>query len=225
MSSGSCLCQTLPVSSSSQYPRNDLQALAAEAGVDLESALADLLDIYADVDARNARNTKDLALPCHRGCDMCCHECVFLTPLEFYGVWDYVQRELDDATRADMVQKGLALYQQHRALIDAFELPPPEGDRDHFAIASQLRFTCPLLGSAGECRVYPSRELFARLFGCSFDGDSLYGCHIVQKHLAGKTVTLLQARGTARRLNDLPLTHKRQVYPFYIHQLYGDESK
>ena len=38
----------------------------------------------------------------------------------------------------------------------------------------------------------------------------------------GKTVTLLRVRPTARRLSDLPMTHKRQVYPFYIHALYGE---
>src|SRR2546428_8410332 len=118
-----------------QFPRVDLHALAAAEGVDLSAALARLLAIYADVDARNAANTRSLDLPCHRGCDMCCHDSVFLTPLEFYCVWDWVQGHLDDETRAQIVTRGLALYSQHRSLIEALELPPPEGDKDHWRVA------------------------------------------------------------------------------------------
>jgi hypothetical protein len=32
---------------------------------------------------------------------------------------------------------------------------------------------------------------------------------------------LLRVRSTARRLDELPLTGKRQVFPFYIQLLYG----
>ncbi|MBI3179868.1 MAG: hypothetical protein HYZ27_09425 [Deltaproteobacteria bacterium] len=206
----------------SQHPRVDLDALAAGQGVNSREAIAALMKIYADVDARNAKNTPGLDLPCHRGCDACCHESVFLTPLEFYCVWDWVQTHLDDATRSAVVERGLELFEKNRALIEALEGPPPAGERDHLRVAQQLRFTCPLLGPDGACRVYPVREIYARLFGCSFnDEGGIYGCHIVAGHLAGKVVTLLPVRGTARRLNDLPLTHKRQVYPYYLHQLYG----
>jgi Fe-S-cluster containining protein len=205
-----------------EYQPVDLHALAAEEGFDLKDAFAKLADIYREVDARNAANTKGLDLPCHRGCDMCCHESVFLTPLEFFYVWDWAQQNLEQGTLKAIVQEGLALYSTHRERIDAFEHPPPEGQRDHFSIAKDLKFTCPLLGPDGACRVYPVRELLARLFGCSFNEDSgIYGCHLVAKHLAGKTVTLLPARSTARRLHDLPLTHKRQVYPYYFNLLYG----
>ncbi len=207
---------------SPQYPRIDLDALAAAQGVSLREALTALMNIYADVDALNAKNTRGLDLPCHRGCDACCHESVFLTPLEFYCVWDWVQTHLDDATRSDMVTRGLALYAANRALIEALDEPPPAGERDHWRLAQELRFTCPLLGQDGACRVYPARELYARLFGCSFNAEGgIYGCNLVGAHLAGKVVTLLPVRGTARRLNDLPLTHKRQVYPYYLRQLYG----
>jgi hypothetical protein len=208
-----------------KYPAVDLKALARAEGFDLDEAFGQLAKIYQDVDARNAKNTASLNLPCHRGCDMCCHESVFLTPLEFFYVWDWAQTHCDGATLEDMIDRGLALYAQHRAAIVAFEAPPPAGQRDHFSIAKDLKFTCPLLGSQGECRVYPVRELFARLFGCSFnDEGGVYGCHLVAKHLGGQTVTLLPARPTARRLSDLPLTYKRQVYPYYIHLLYGDRD-
>lgn len=204
-------------------PALDLHGMAAEAGVDLDAAMADLKALLADVDAQNAKLTQGLDLPCHRGCSMCCHESVFITPLEFFTVWHYVQSELDVATRTEMVRRGLALYGKNEAAILALEAPPPPGDSDHLAVARSLRFACPMLGADGACRVYPVRELLARIFGCSLNEEGgVYGCHLVAAHLADQTVSLLRARPTWRRLLDLPLTGKRQVYPYYFNLLYGD---
>lgn len=201
----------------------DLHGMAAQAGVDLDAAMDGLKTLLADVDARNAALTGGLNLPCHRGCSMCCHESVFITPLEFFTVWHYVQTTLDDTTRTQMVRAGLALYRQHRATIQALDAPPPAGEVDHLSVARTLRFACPMLSESGACRVYPVRELLARVFGCSFDdAGAVYGCHLVAAHLADKTVTMLRARPTWRRLLDLPLTHKRQVYPYYFNLMFGD---
>lgn len=196
--------------------------MAREAGVDLQAALGDLRALYADVDARNQALTHTLDLPCHRGCSMCCHESVFLTPLEFFGVWHHVQTELGDADRQNIIERGLNLYHRHREAIVALDGPLPAGAADHFEVAQKLRFACPMLSAEGACRVYPARELLARLFGCSFnDAGGLYACSIVAEHVGDREVTLLQARPNWRRLLDLPLTHKRQVYPYYIHLLFG----
>ena len=121
-----------------------------------------------------------------------------------------------------MVQKGLELYHANRELIEALNGEVPPGQSDHLEIAKRLRFTCPLLGGEGHCLIYPMRELYARMFGCSFnDEGGIYGCHLVGEHLAGKEVTLLRVRPQARRLDTLPLTGARQVYPYYIFSLYG----
>lgn len=205
-----------------RYGRVDLGTMVSALGVDLAVARAALLALYADVDARNAVNTAGLDLPCRRGCDACCHESVFLTPLEFIVAWEWAQEHLDDATRDAIVDAGLALHERERERIAALDAPPPEGARDHLAVARELRFRCPFLGDGGECRIYPVRELYARLFGCSFnDEGGVYGCHLVGAHLGGKTVTLVSARRAAERLRELPLTGKRQVYPYYLHLLYG----
>ncbi len=196
--------------------------MAAAVGVDLADAVSRLRGLYDEVDARNAANTRDLDLPCHKGCDMCCHESVFLTPLEFFAAWDWAQANLDDATREAVVDEALALYEKNRSLIVALEEPPPAGQKDHVEVARQIRFRCPFLSAQGACRVYPVRELYARLFGASFNEDGgVYGCHLVGAHLGGKTVTLTRARMWAQRLNELPLTGKRQVYPYYFHLLYA----
>jgi Fe-S-cluster containining protein len=204
------------------YPRIDLDALAGAEGVDFGDVHEALLRLYLQVDRRIAAHTADVNLPCQEGCDACCHESVFLTPLEFYGVWAWVQDELDDATRYQVVQHGLALYEKNRELIEALNHPPPPGSSDHLVIARKIRFRCPLLDSHGACRVYPVRELYARLFGCSFNEDrGIYGCERVGEYLAGREITLFSVRAVAEQLDDLPLTNKRQVYPYYIAQLYG----
>lgn len=206
-----------------RHPPKDLRALARARGVDLDEALARLKELYADVDARNERNTRGLELPCARGCSACCEESVFLTRLEFYGAWDHLQTHVDEATLDVIVDEGLALYARHRELIDAFERPPPAGSDDHTAIAVELKFRCPLLSPDGACRVYPMREILGRLFGCSFnDASGIYGCHLVGRHLAGRTLTLVKARPMASRVHLLPLGERQQVYPYWIQELYGE---
>ena len=203
-------------------PRFDLHAMAAAIGVDLSRAFVDLEKLYAYVDARNDANTRDLDLPCHRGCSMCCNESVFITPLEFFHAWDHVQTTMSDAERSAIVDKGLSLYEEHRALIAALD---GEHTDEHDTIAARLKFVCPLLGDDGACRIYARRELYARLFGSTFNEDGgVYGCDRVGAHLGGKHATLLRARPIAKMLEALPLTFKRQVYPFYIHWMYGAGS-
>ena len=206
----------------SVYPIVDFRAVASQVGVNLDEAFEALDAIYDDVDARNQANTRQLDLPCHRGCDACCHESVFLTPLEFYRVWDWVQENVGAQARAVMIERALEVYADNQALIEALNRPAQEGESSHDTLARRLKFRCPLLGVDGGCSVYPVRELLGRLFGCSFNEQGgIYGCHIVGAHLGGKTITLLPARGTARRLQGLPFTHKRQVYPYYLNQLFG----
>lgn len=202
--------------------RFDLRVMARAVGVELDDAFEGLKTLYAHVDERNAANTNGLDLPCHRGCSHCCKESVFMTPLEFFYAWDWLQTNASDELLGRVVERGLALYEEHKALIEALE-----GDHtpEHDAIAARLKFICPMLGDDGACEAYPGRELYARLFGSSFNEDGgVYGCHIVGAHLADKQVTLLRARPIAKMLESLPLTFKRQVYPFYIHWMYGPKG-
>ena len=207
---------------SRRYPRIDLGALALEAGADLADAFLRLKKIYADIDRRNATHTADLDLPCHRGCSGCCEEAVFLSPIEFFYAWDHAQRNLSDEVRNEIVARGLRIYRQHQTLIDALSGPVPVGDHDHTSLAVQLRFRCPLLGAGGQCQVYEAREVYARLFGCSFNEESgIYGCDLVGAHLADRTLTLVRAKPAAERILALPLSRFQQVYPWYFQWVYG----
>jgi hypothetical protein len=198
--------------------RIDLHARAAAEGVDLASALRALRTQYDDIDARNAKNTASLDLPCHRGCSMCCEDSVLLTWLEFYAVWDHLQRTCDDATLARIIADGLALYEKHRALIESLT----RREETAGARLIEVKYRCPILDDAGACRAYEWRETSARLFGASFNDDGgVYGCHLVGAHLADKLVTLVRARPAAERVHSLPLGGRQQIYPFYIHALYG----
>jgi Fe-S-cluster containining protein len=206
--------------------RADLRTLAAQRGVDLDALLAVLDSFYRGIDARNAQNTAALSLPCRSGCDACCKDSVFLTPLEFLGVWDLLQKSVSDPVLTEVVGVGLALYKQHRETITALDQPTLDGEKEHVRLALRLRYPCPLLDSAGTCRVYARRELYSRLFGNSFNDDSgIYGCAQIGALLSGKVVTLLSVRRTAQSLEDLPLTAWRQVYPYYIHALYSGEGR
>ena len=208
------------------FPIIDLHALAAADGVNLDDALTQLSALYDDIDRRNEVNVRGLDLPCNKGCSSCCEESVFLTPLEFFAIWDHVQTHLDHATRHQIIRDGLAIYARYEKHINAFFQPPPPGESDHFSIAKDVRFRCPYLDPAGACRVYPKRELLGRIFGCSFnDQHGIYGCHLVGAHLADQTVTLLKARPTARRIDDLPLTGIRQVHPWYLHWLFKSREE
>ncbi len=103
----------------SRFGPRDLHALAAAKGVNLATALDRLRTLYAETDARNARNTAGMTLPCHSGCSSCCEEMVFLTPLEFYGAWDLLQRTATADVLEEAIVVGLDLYQEHRERIDA----------------------------------------------------------------------------------------------------------
>jgi Fe-S-cluster containining protein len=176
------------------------------------------------VDARIEATTKNLNLPCHRGCDACCRESVFITTLEFLYLWDQVQKTFDEHTFQEVIVRSLALYEKHREIIEAIEEAHDDPiKRTHWAM--QLKFDCPFLSIEGACRVYPVRELYGRLFGCSFNSQGgVYGCSLSGKHLANQEVTLVSVDAWSRVLQRLPLTHMRQVYPYFIHHLYGIEG-
>jgi hypothetical protein len=215
----------MSLSNLGKFPRVDIRALTRDVGVDFEQLCDVLLRYYADIDEHNARNSEALDLPCGRGCSACCHEAVFLTPLEFLAAWDWAQQHLSGAQREAAIVAGLALYDKHREAILAFDEPPPDGQADHFLIAQELHYTCPLLAEDGSCLVYPVRELAARLFGVSFnDAGGVYGCLEVGSRLGGQTVTLVSAERACERLLELPFGNKRQVYPYFLHMLYADPS-
>lgn len=205
-----------------EYRAVDIAARAAREGVDWPAALDQLRGFYAEIDARLAKTTAHLALPCARGCARCCEESVWLTRLEFYGAWHYLQTHVDAATLSATVAEGLQLYERHRETLQALadpELSPALRQ----SLTLSLRFRCPLLDAAGACRVYPMREILGRLFGATFnDASGIYGCAEVGAHLAGQRLTLLKARPTAERIHALPLAGKQRVYPAWIFELYGE---
>ncbi|MBI5507106.1 MAG: hypothetical protein HY903_00005 [Deltaproteobacteria bacterium] len=197
-----------------------LSRLAGARAAELDEGLTALGALYQAVDVHLAATAAGLALPCRRGCDACCRECVFLTPLEFSAVWRALEAQETEAVRRQIIDDGRRLYALHRRVIEALCEPPPAGAVDHFGLVQDLGFRCPILGPKGSCRAYSARELYARLFGQSFNEEGgVYGCHLSGAALCGKHVTLLRARSAALKLNTLPFTGRRQVFPYYLELL------
>ena len=206
------------------YGMVDLESSAlVPSDVDLSASFHALARLYQDLEDCLTRTTAGLDLPCKAGCDACCHQSVFLTPLEFLAAWDWLQEELTYSELHEVVISGLEIYLNNQLTIDQLDTPPAQGSKDHFNIVKELRFRCPILSANGRCRVHPARELYARLFGSSWERTpgSLYACHIVAEQLKDRELSLLVTKDWAKRLNELPLTHRRTVYPAYIAELYG----
>lgn len=181
----------------------ELRAVASELGDDLDQALAQLTALYTALDQRLAKTTASLELPCGPGCSDCCKQGVFLTPLEFFAIWDFAQNRLPKKQLGQIVESSLNI---HREQQDKTHADP---------------FACPLLADDGTCRVYPVRELSSRLFGCTFNENSgVYGCQMVGEKLADKTLTLVQARPVFQQLQQLPLTFMSQQIPYYVALFY-----
>jgi Fe-S-cluster containining protein len=198
----------------------DLHELRIDATTSVYDAVGALHIFYNDLDQRAETLRRALTLPCGPGCGACCHEAVFITPLEWWGMVDYLQAH----ARWDLVQcaieRAAAIYHSQRAPLDALRAPPPADAADHWEIARDLHFPCPFLDDE-RCTVYPRRSLAARLFGISFwKPGEIYGCPVVESALANKEVRLLNAPAVIGRFSALPLTHGRMVIPYYVLRTY-----
>jgi hypothetical protein len=205
----------------------DIEAIeTGDPDVPLSAALASLKEVQRALDERLIATTKQHALPCFEprdgcaSCAQCCHESVFLTPLEWLGVVEHMQAHFSPQELETRVRSALALYDAHRKTIDAFMRTPDNGAADHTDLARTLKFTCPLFSKDG-CTVYPAREVLGRVFGQSFnDEGGIYGCALSGKYFGGQEVTLVRASAWAKKLRSLPLTGYRQVYPWFFAQTY-----
>lgn len=189
-------------------------------GGDPEAVLEPLDRFYADVDDRLAAATVHLNLPCAEGCDGCCHEAVFLSAPEMLAVG----RELLDWPKEELrgvldAMSGLARrFEDELELLEELE---PGAERDE--VAARIKFSCPMLGSDGRCRVYGGRELNARTFGQSRDAlrGEPYGCelsHARLKVLGPEPLAQLpDARALRAELRDrVPGVGEVRVFPWWL---------
>ena len=179
-----------------------------------------IYSVYAQIDDEVARTTKDLNLPCHRGCDACCHESVFLSAPEFLVVCDHLFESFSAQALRSVVEQMCAValeYEDELELLDQIDSGP---ERDE--VAARVKFKCPLLSTEGACRIYPARELNGRTFGHAWDssGGQAYGCSLTRDHLRivdnpqGKLIDARHARMTL--VKRVPLTEKVHVYPWWF---------
>ena len=203
-------------------------ALAAELGLGphAETALTTLAALYEELDATLTARAAGLELPCRAGCDACCHESVFVSAPEVLAVFVHLRRTRSLAARRELLTEMRALALRYEDELELLETVTPGAERDE--VAARVKFRCPLLGAAGECTIYPVRELNARTFGQAWDSarGEAYGCGLTQARLrvlpnaAGPS--LVEARAPRRRLQAaFPSATTVHVYPWWFAR-YGE---
>ncbi len=204
-------------------PIIDFTAIPAPPLKNLAEAIETLLALYSELDGHLTAIRAKYPIPCAAGCAACCHEAVFLTPLEFWAIIYFIQKEGRFTLLKSALEAAKLIYKEHAELIEAFNAPPPSGEKDHFSLAKDLHYVCPFLRE-GTCSIYPARSLIARLFGLSFERPGVvYGCQKVEKILAAsrRDITLASCDYWINRLKKLPYTEGRQVLPYYMVRLFG----
>lgn len=189
-------------------------------GRDPSLILRPLEHLYRALDQDLAARAAGRDLPCHQGCDACCHEAVFLSAPEVLLVMAHLleSRTLDQLTR--LVEQMVHLSQRFADELELLEELAPGAERDE--VAARVAFRCPLLGDDGGCTIYPVRELNARTFGQSWDPqrDEAYGCGLTHQRLRvlpDQGRTLYDAREARRRLvAAVPGTERVHVYPWWF---------
>ncbi len=197
-------------------------------GSDPEAVLAALRDVYEEVDRRVA---SALDLPCRAGCSACCHEAVFVSAPEFLAVAAALA-SADPGRRAAVVAEMRRLADVFADELELLEGLPAGAERDE--VAARIKFRCPLLAEDERCSVYAVRELNARAFGLSHDGQrgEAYGCELTHERLRVLAVpprSLPDARDLRRLLaRRLPNTAPVHVYPWWFERyasfLYSSKS-
>lgn len=210
---------------SPHIPFFDFDAILVAQDYTLAQAITKLNEVYQALEPRLEDLQKKHSLPCHAGCSQCCHQAVFITPLEWWFMVNHIQQTKSQAYLQFVIERAETIYRDHRETIEGFLKAPNSNEYDHWDSAKQLSFQCPFLQD-DHCGIYPARSLNARLFGCSFQSPGVvYACGLVEQALAQQTVNLLYAPKWNNRLAELPLTDARQVIPYYIMVSYGNYTK
>ena len=196
-----------------------LQTAARRLGIEqADEVLRRLRAFYIEAD-RLLETEVDL--PCKRGCDACCHEAVFLSAPEMLLVVDTLIRE---ERLAEVAEPMLRLYERFEEDFEMLETLPKGAERDE--VAARIKFRCPLLHD-GACTVYGVRELNARSFGRSHDGErgEAYGCELTHERLRVlDQPPLFDAHRLRRLLVDrVPDAGGVRTYPQWFQMLYAED--
>lgn len=124
-------------------------APARPAAGDLERARRTALRVLDGQLARLPASVRG-RLACRRGCDLCCHLRVAVTPVEVLALAAWLRGQLDEAALAALRERLAAGAAALRAL-------PAER-----LLATNL--ACPLLAADGACSAYPARPFNCRAY-------------------------------------------------------------
>ena len=200
-----------------------LDGLCADLGLGTRarSILAAMDRFYARADAAIAAGAADADLPCQAGCDLCCHEAVFVSAPEFLAVAAHLMTRVDASRRRALVGQMTEIAARFEDELLMLETLSAGAERDE--VARRVRFRCPLLESSGRCSVYPVRELNARTFGHSRDEvrSEPFGCALTHERLrvlpSETTARLVGARALRHQLrHEVPGVGAVHVYPWWF---------
>lgn len=114
-------------------------------------------------------------LPCSSGCSQCCVATFEITRLDLWRLWQG-WNTLDSDLRASIVQNA---QQTLTWFVDAFpfwcfpydlrDLAEPSHARALEQLAQTVHLPCPVLGTAGECRLYTARPRICHLQGLRYE--------------------------------------------------------
>lgn len=189
-------------------------------GPDPQAILRPLQQLYLELDRSLASRAAGHGLPCHEGCDACCHEAVFLSAPEVLLVMAHLLEVRTLTELEQLVAQMTTLSERFADELELLETLTPGAERDE--VAARVAFRCPLLGGDGRCSIYSVRELNARTFGQSWDphGDQAYGCGLTHQRLRvlpDQGRSLYDAREARRRLvAAVPGTERVHVYPWWF---------
>ena len=189
-------------------------------GPDPQLILEPLQQLYSSLDRALATQAAGRELPCHEGCDACCHEAVFLSAPEVLLVMAHLLESRTLTELNQLVAQMSRLAEHFADELELLETMTPGAERDE--VAARVAFRCPLLGTDGRCTVYSVRELNARTFGQSWDPqqDQAYGCGLTHQRLRvlpDQGRTLYDSREARRRLvAAVPGTERVHVYPWWF---------
>lgn len=198
----------------------DELCLALELGPTAQPVIDRVMAIYSEVDEAVAERASGHELPCHAGCEACCHEAVFICAPEWLVVADELLRGWPLEQRRAVHGEMLELAERFEDELELLETITPGAERDE--VAARIRFRCPLLTASGRCSIYTVRELNGRTFGLTWNSkrNAPYGCELTHERLRVLPEvgpSLFDATDARKRLADaFPKIDFVHVYPWWF---------
>jgi len=166
--------------------------------------------LYGMMGRAEEQSEHDNGLPCKAGCSWCCENItVLLTHAEWMVIVQFLKFAEPKMARK-VLRKALISYKKNQEVVDQITADQDQAE----VLAANVPGACPML-EEGLCVIYEARPHDCRMYGCSFQGEEMFACHLVIDAVAGKSVTAPDYEASARLLNLYPRTDVRQTFAYW----------